>query len=513
MKAVLILVVVGLFILAGCKDITDSYKPGSFGASAQDNKIVDYYTAKYGDLTASGTPRILEPLISSDVKDYIPSNKVVKFSKDTTNLYAWFVYDNFKENDEIIVEWKYLDRNYVIYTFKSSAGGDFGRGVFILERPDTGWPLGKYEVTISGLGTTSKIDFEIIDGSTVTVPLPFDTGAATNVNTRVSSGTDDTTPPADLGDELYTNHNIAACGYTDTSTFTISQEVYVAKLRMWYYWSKDEVKLPYTLTKDGVEYSKGDLVRASCDPYQTSWCEANIYPKKNMPAGKYIMTVANKKMCQNSGTQGNGMYGVYGKKLGTANSNTASVTDSGPNYYQVDFSNGNHKRMIKGALVDNSFMIAGSVNNGEAPLVWLAQGNTPGGDGYPASFSWNVPDQEAKTLAFASVIAWNPLSSTWMGKKIGMITVEGSNGEKKTFDLIYGTHTQGWNEPAGNINNQPTTEVITNLPSIYENKAFVNKFDLDSMKVRKITAEVTNIGTYDGTRSSVLIIYGMTLLQ
>ena len=330
MKAILIIFVVGLFLLAGCKDISGSYKPGSFGASAQDQKIVDYYKAKYGDLTASGTPRILEPLMSSDVQNYIPSNKVIKFSKDTTKLYAWFVYDNFKENDMIAVEWKYLSTNFVIYTFNSSAGGDFGRGVFILEKPDTGWPLGKYEVTISGMGATSKMDFEVIDGATVTEPLPFDTGAANASKPPAEttpSSSDETTPPSDLGDELYTNNNIAGCSYTDTSTFTLPEEVYVAKLRMWYYWNKDEVKLPYTLTKDGVEYSKGDLVRASCDPYQTSWCEANIYPKKNMPAGKYVMTVANKRMCQNSGTQGNGMYGIYGKKLGAAtNSNTAAST-------------------------------------------------------------------------------------------------------------------------------------------------------------------------------------------
>jgi len=116
-RIVLILFVLGLFLLAGCKDITGSYKPGSFGASAADQKIQAYYKAKYGDLTASGTPRILEPLMSSDVKDYVPSDKVLKFSKDTSQLYAWFVYDNFKENDVINVEWKYLDTNFVIYTY------------------------------------------------------------------------------------------------------------------------------------------------------------------------------------------------------------------------------------------------------------------------------------------------------------------------------------------------------------------------------------------------------------
>jgi hypothetical protein len=256
--------------------------------------------------------------MSSDVKDYVPSDKVLKFSKDTSQLYAWFVYDNFKENDVINVEWKYLDTNFVIYTFNSSAGGDFGRGVFILEKPDTGWPLGKYQVTISGMGASSAVNFEIIDGATVTTPLPFDTAAATTVPS--------TTPPAGVVKKLYTNSNIGGCSYTDTSTFTIPVDAYVTDLRMWYNWNQGEIKLPYTLTKDGAEFSKGDLVRASCDPYQTSWCEAVYYANKTFPAGTYVLKSATSRMCQNSGSNGNGFYTVYGYELGGAASTTATTT-------------------------------------------------------------------------------------------------------------------------------------------------------------------------------------------
>jgi len=221
-----------------------------------------------------------------------------------------------------------LDTNVIIYTFKSNAGGDFGRGLFILEKPDEGWPLGKYQVTISGMGATAKVDFEIINGATVTEPLPFDTGAAAANPSSSGTGTTETTPPADVGDQLYTNNNIGACAYTDTSTFTIPEEVYVTKLRMWYYWNKDETKLPYTLTKDGIEFAKGDLVRASCDPYQTSWCEANVYPQKNYPAGTYVLKAGTARMCQNSETGGNGMYAVFGKKTGKAASSTEPAAET-----------------------------------------------------------------------------------------------------------------------------------------------------------------------------------------
>lgn len=191
MKMWIGLFIVGLLLVAGCKDISDSYKPGSFGKSPEEQKIVDYYKAKFGDLTESGSPRILEPLMSSNVENYIPVDKVSKFSKDSEKLYAWFVYDNFKEGDVIEVEWTYLDEDYVIHTFKSSAGGDFGRGMFVLEKPDEGWPLGDYRVTIKGSGASAKLDFEIINGATVSEPLPFNIPAGevkTETNTADVKG-------------------------------------------------------------------------------------------------------------------------------------------------------------------------------------------------------------------------------------------------------------------------------------------------------------------------------------
>ena len=85
-----------------------------------------------------------------------------KYSADTEKLYVWFVYDNFNE-DTIEIEWVYVDNDYSIHTFESKAGDDFGRGVFILEMPDDGWPTGNYEVIISGAGVEATIPFEIID--------------------------------------------------------------------------------------------------------------------------------------------------------------------------------------------------------------------------------------------------------------------------------------------------------------------------------------------------------------
>ena len=157
-------------LLSGCVDITDSYKPGSFGTTEEEAEMVNVITEKYGDMTQDGNPRLLEVMMTSSINNFIPVDKVLKYSKDSEKLYVWFIYDNFN-NDILTIEWRYLDQDYLIHTFESETGEDFGRGVFILEKPDDGWPLGKYNVKITGSGASESVEFEIIDGPTESIPL------------------------------------------------------------------------------------------------------------------------------------------------------------------------------------------------------------------------------------------------------------------------------------------------------------------------------------------------------
>ena len=145
-------------------------------------------------MTASGEPRLLEVMMTSSTVNFIPVDKVLKYSKDSDELYAWFIYDNFNY-DTISIEWIYLDNDYSIYTFESETGEDFGRGTFILEKPDEGWPLGDYRVIISGAGVEESVDFEIIDGATVSVPFDLLNSATTDSHKAEfgNSGTTETT--------------------------------------------------------------------------------------------------------------------------------------------------------------------------------------------------------------------------------------------------------------------------------------------------------------------------------
>lgn len=171
----LCLVLLVTFLAAGCKDISDSYKPGSFGGSAKEKEMVAALTNKHGDLREGGQPRFLEAMMTTKVDNGMPVDQVSKYSKSTKQLMVWFVYDNFNE-DQIDIEWIYLPQNYSIHTFKAQTGKDFGRGTFILEQPNDGWPMGAYKVIIRGRGVESTVNFEIIDGQTVSVPIMAPSG-------------------------------------------------------------------------------------------------------------------------------------------------------------------------------------------------------------------------------------------------------------------------------------------------------------------------------------------------
>jgi len=164
--------------LSGCLDIGGSFKPGSFGKKSREKAMVEAIAEKYGDMTGKGDPRFLEARMTSRIEEFIPVDTVTKYSADAKELYVWFVYDNFG-NDEIEVEWIYLDDDYSIHTFKVKTGEDFGRGAFILEQPDDGWVLGNYKVIIRGRGIEEVLTFSIIEGATVAVPLPFENGKIT----------------------------------------------------------------------------------------------------------------------------------------------------------------------------------------------------------------------------------------------------------------------------------------------------------------------------------------------
>lgn len=171
----LLLCLAMVVVATGCRDIRDTYRPGSFGRTPEEEAMVSALMDRYGDLREHGEPRILEAMMASNLVNAIPIDRVTAYSSEAEKLFAWFVYDNFNK-DLLTVEWIYLDTDYTIHTFEAQTGENYGRGTFILERPEDGWPTGDYRVIISGAGVQEVVDFNIVDGATVSTPIEIKDG-------------------------------------------------------------------------------------------------------------------------------------------------------------------------------------------------------------------------------------------------------------------------------------------------------------------------------------------------
>lgn len=193
-KYIFALSLILILVLSGCKDISGTYKPGSFGNTPEESKALDYFKAKYGDITQKGEPRFLEPLMSSEIVNGIPKTVATSYSKEAEKFYFWFVYDNFNEGDPIKVTWKYLENDYAIHTFEAKAGGDFGRGTFILEKPDTGWLPGTFSVIVSGRGIQGGLNFFVNNEPTKTAKLTWEKPGQSATTTTTTPKPTATTP-------------------------------------------------------------------------------------------------------------------------------------------------------------------------------------------------------------------------------------------------------------------------------------------------------------------------------
>jgi len=175
---------VALVLVSGCADVSfGSQKIGDFGSTKEEQKAVEFFKAKYGDpLTNSGPPRFLEPMVTTGLVNNTPVDKVTKFSKDTGSIFFWVFYDNFKKGDKLTLTWTY--KGVTVITLDREAGGDFGRAFGEFLKPDKGWATGAHTITISGGGTSATATFEIIDGATVTEPLPYKQEDLSSVSDR-----------------------------------------------------------------------------------------------------------------------------------------------------------------------------------------------------------------------------------------------------------------------------------------------------------------------------------------
>jgi hypothetical protein len=101
-----------------------------------------------------------------------------------------------------------------------------------------------------------------------------------------------------------TNHYLGACQLTNTSEWELPQALAVTTFEVWYNWEAGETDLPVTVYYNGEEFAKFVATRASCDPYQKKWCNADFAINKSFPAGKYSTKISNSRQCLKPGGTG-----------------------------------------------------------------------------------------------------------------------------------------------------------------------------------------------------------------
>lgn len=101
-----------------------------------------------------------------------------------------------------------------------------------------------------------------------------------------------------------TNNYLGGCQLTDKSEWTLKEDLNVTVFEIWYKWNQGETKLPVIITKDGVEFASFEATRASCDPYQSQWCNADYTINKLFPKGTYSTKIPNARQCLKPGATG-----------------------------------------------------------------------------------------------------------------------------------------------------------------------------------------------------------------
>ena len=114
--------------------------------------------------------------------------------------------------------------------------------------------------------------------------------------------------------QFYDNWNTDACGFTDRAGFDLHHHMRLTAIELWYRWGHHESEVRYELYQDGELIKRGHLMRASCDPYQESWCGARGEIGIDLPRGHVEVRTERAKVCQNDGSRGEGFIHAYGMR-------------------------------------------------------------------------------------------------------------------------------------------------------------------------------------------------------
>lgn len=119
--------------------------------------------------------------------------------------------------------------------------------------------------------------------------------------------------PAVAERKVIDNWNTAACQLTDGAVMHLQAPTHVERVELWRNWEGDRREVPYKLFHEGRPPREGVMRRGSCDPYQKSWCVAEVHLRDHFQPGRYMFKVPSGRLCQNSGSGGQGFIKVFAR--------------------------------------------------------------------------------------------------------------------------------------------------------------------------------------------------------
>ncbi len=101
-----------------------------------------------------------------------------------------------------------------------------------------------------------------------------------------------------------TDNYLGGCQFTNKSSWELSKNVSVSNFQIWYKWDTGETSLPVTVFKNGEKFASFEAKRGGCDPYQTTWCNADYPINTLFPTGSYTTEIPNSRQCLKPGGTG-----------------------------------------------------------------------------------------------------------------------------------------------------------------------------------------------------------------
>jgi len=112
--------------------------------------------------------------------------------------------------------------------------------------------------------------------------------------------------------KLFELWNTGGCGQTDVAEFDVSAPTYVGRMEFWANWQSGEQALPFQFYGPRGNLGHGNLGRAGCDSYQSTWCVGTMPLGLQLEPGHYRLQLERPALCQNGGSNGRAFIRIWG---------------------------------------------------------------------------------------------------------------------------------------------------------------------------------------------------------